>query len=420
MPDTVVAQALETTLQNYRQQKWTGFVTVSSHNQQPWQLYFVLGRIVWIASRRHSLRRWCRQLARYSPSFFAQVKQPLSRSYPTWNYSALARLVKIKQFSHSQFSQIVEGCIREDLFDMLQAGSREHYRSGQLLSFEEHSADSIVTTFILPQASLVCQEVLQSWQDWQAADLSQYSPDVSVKVVSPDGLKEKVPPLMLQAISVAAQQHHSLWDMSLLLKLPVLELTTSLLPLVEQGLLAFTEMPNLIAEQMDHGFPTDLAPLSAAAVQAVALPDKAMAISHSAPSRQSGKAQRNGGRIAYIDHQQAAGRTMATILEGVGFQCTHVANSLQAVPALIELKPTLVLLELEMPMANGYEVCAQIRRIRDLEDVPVVMVTSSSGLLNRVKAKVAGASDFISKPVQKKAVLKILEKHIPQFKRPDL
>ena len=111
---------------------------------------------------------------------------------------------------------------------------------------------------------------------------------------------------------------------------------------------------------------------------------------------------------------------MATILEGFGFQCTHIADSLQAVPALIELKPMLVMLELEMPMENGYEVCAQIRRIRDIEDVPVVMVTSSSGLLNRVKAKVAGASDFISKPVQKKAVLKMLEKHIPQFKRPDL
>ena len=422
MPDPVVAQALHTSLQNYRLQKWTGFVTISSHDQQQWQVYYVLGRIVWIASRRHSLRRWCRQLARYSPSFFAQLKQPLSCSYPSWNYSALARLVKIKQFSHSQFSQVVEGCIREDLFDILQAGSMAHYQSGHRLCFEEHSADSIVTTFILPQASLVWQVVQQEWQAWQAAGLAHFSPDVSVKVISPDGLEAKAPPLMVQALVETAQQRSSLRDMALSLKLSVLELTAALVPFVEQELLAFTEVPNLIAEPIDHGFSTDLVPPSS--IEATALSGGTSAEARSAPSQQPGVEERQDKgaryRVAYVDHQQAAGKTMATILEGLGLPCTHITDSLLAVPALIKLKPALVLLELEMPMANGYEVCAQIRRVTDLDGVPVVIVTSRSGLVNKVKAKIAGASGFVGKPIQRQAVLKILEKHIPQFVRPGL
>ncbi|MEO0869229.1 MAG: response regulator, partial [Cyanobacteria bacterium J06642_11] len=65
---------------------------------------------------------------------------------------------------------------------------------------------------------------------------------------------------------------------------------------------------------------------------------------------------------------------------------------------------------LVMPIANGYEVCAQIRRISAFKNTPVIIVTANDGLADRVRAKVVGASGFMSKPINEKRVLKVLKK----------
>ncbi|MGB3297289.1 MAG: hypothetical protein WBA76_03390, partial [Phormidesmis sp.] len=105
-------------IQIYREQRLTGFVTISCPGNQ-WAAYCLLGRIVWIKSRVHTLRRWQRNLAIHSPGFFEQMTQPaslqsaslqsaslqsaslqsaslqsVSLHYEHWNYTALAQRVK--------------------------------------------------------------------------------------------------------------------------------------------------------------------------------------------------------------------------------------------------------------------------------------------------------------------------------------
>ena len=55
--------------------------------------------------------------------------------------------------------------------------------------------------------------------------------------------------------------------------------------------------------------------------------------------------------------------------------------------------------DLVMPIANGYEVCSQIRRISSLKEIPVIIVTSNDGIADRVRARLVGASGFLGKPI---------------------
>ncbi|NEN96054.1 MAG: response regulator, partial [Moorea sp. SIO3I7] len=59
-----------------------------------------------------------------------------------------------------------------------------------------------------------------------------------------------------------------------------------------------------------------------------------------------------------------------------------------------------------------YEVCAQIRRVSVFQDTPVIMVTSNDGIVDRVRAKMVGSTDFLAKPITRSKVLTILQRHL--------
>ncbi len=115
--------------------------------------------------------------------------------------------------------------------------------------------------------------------------------------------------------------------------------------------------------------------------------------------------------VIYIDDSEMDGMRMSTMIRALGCDCLHVQNPVLALPTLLEKKPSLVLLDLVMPVASGYEVCAQIRRINQFKDMPIIIVTSSDGVVDRARAKLVGSSGFVAKPAQKDEIRMLLEKH---------
>ncbi|MUG97520.1 response regulator [Scytonema sp. UIC 10036] len=117
--------------------------------------------------------------------------------------------------------------------------------------------------------------------------------------------------------------------------------------------------------------------------------------------------------IAYIDDSRSDSLKMTYILTKSGYRCITIQESVSALTTLLENKPSLIFLDLVMPIANGYEICAQIRRVSALNNIPIIIVTSNDGIVDRVRAKMAGSSGFLAKPIAIEKVLKILQKHLP-------
>ena len=95
-----------------------------------------------------------------------------------------------------------------------------------------------------------------------------------------------------------------------------------------------------------------------------------------------------------------------------GYQFISVMDSLKAIPIAIAKKPQLIFLDLVMPNANGYEICSRLRKIGAFQHTPIVILTGNDGVIDRVRAKVVGATDFITKPVQSELVLEIAQKYL--------
>ncbi|MEL7520939.1 MAG: response regulator, partial [Cyanobacteria bacterium J06553_1] len=58
------------------------------------------------------------------------------------------------------------------------------------------------------------------------------------------------------------------------------------------------------------------------------------------------------------------------------------------------------------------EICAQIRRVSSLQKVPVIIVTSNNGIIDRIRTRLKGANGFMSKPIDATKVLKIINKYV--------
>ncbi|GAB1539285.1 hypothetical protein NUACC21_19510 [Scytonema sp. NUACC21] len=117
--------------------------------------------------------------------------------------------------------------------------------------------------------------------------------------------------------------------------------------------------------------------------------------------------------IAYIDDSHSDGLKMESILTQAGYGCINVQEPVKALSTILEHKPSLIFLDLIMPIANGYEICAQIRRVSALKNTPVIILTSNDGIIDRVRARMVGSSGFLAKPITTDKVIKILQKYLP-------
>ncbi|HZW59436.1 MAG TPA: response regulator, partial [Woeseiaceae bacterium] len=87
------------------------------------------------------------------------------------------------------------------------------------------------------------------------------------------------------------------------------------------------------------------------------------------------------------------------VLEQAGFRVAEADDGRAALSRFEELRPDVVLLDVEMPLMDGYTVCERIRAANELRDTPVFIITGRDDPQSIEQAYNVGATDFISKPI---------------------
>lgn len=117
-------------------------------------------------------------------------------------------------------------------------------------------------------------------------------------------------------------------------------------------------------------------------------------------------------KIACVDDSPTILREMQRLLGDEEYEITKIDNPIEAASILFRVKPDLVLMDISMPEINGYKLCSLLRNSNMLWEVPIVMVTSRTGVIDKVRAKASGATDYLTKPFTKGSLLQIVEKHL--------
>jgi two-component system response regulator MtrA len=107
-------------------------------------------------------------------------------------------------------------------------------------------------------------------------------------------------------------------------------------------------------------------------------------------------------RVLVVDDDPALAEMLTIVLRGEGFDTAVVGDGTRALPAVRDLRPDVVLLDLMLPGMNGIDVC---RAIRTESGVPIVMLTAKSDTVDIVLGLESGADDYVVKPFKPKELV---------------
>jgi DNA-binding response OmpR family regulator len=114
-------------------------------------------------------------------------------------------------------------------------------------------------------------------------------------------------------------------------------------------------------------------------------------------------------RVLVVDDDPDIRGLLRELLERAGYQVSESANGRDGLRTLYAVSPDLVLLDVSMPELDGWQT---LERIRDVSDVPVVMLTARAAELEKVRGLKAGADDYVTKPFGRQELLARVEAHL--------
>lgn len=117
-------------------------------------------------------------------------------------------------------------------------------------------------------------------------------------------------------------------------------------------------------------------------------------------------------KIVCVDDSPAILQELQRCLEDDMFSVSTISNPVKALMQIIKIKPDLVLLDVNMAGIDGYELCRLLRNHSLFKSTPIIMVTANTGIINRVKARIVGASGYLTKPFNQSDLLKIVFKYL--------
>jgi DNA-binding response OmpR family regulator len=114
-------------------------------------------------------------------------------------------------------------------------------------------------------------------------------------------------------------------------------------------------------------------------------------------------------RVLVVDDDADIRGLLKELLGRAGYDVVESSNGRDGLRTLYSSSPDLVLLDVSMPELDGWQT---LERIRDISDVPVVMLTARAAELEKVRGLKAGADDYVTKPFGRQELLARVEAHL--------
>jgi chemotaxis family two-component system response regulator PixG len=403
-------------LQTCNQKKFTGSLdlVVKDLPNTQWSLYFHQGAFIGCYSQLHPHRRWYRQLSIHCPQLIIDAANQGVNQLECSDYHSLEEMVKQGKIEQEQMESVVEGHILEILFDIHQIWEKERYVYGQELQliYRAIPKNTLDEKLIEIPVESTWRQASKLWEAWQRASLQDCSPNLAPIICKTEELQQQTSPLVYRNLTTLADGTLTFRDLAAKLNRSLLLLTQPIMPFINKGLMGLIEVEDYsdVTQALINsvvGTKAKVGNLAEGKVRSVESVQQSPNFQHPKPHSTP-----KVPLIVSIDDSRIDSMAMNRIITEAGYRCISIQEPVKALPILLENKPDLIFLDLVMPIANGYEVCGQIRRISIFQDTPIIILTSNDGIVDRVRAKMVGSSGFLSKPIVADKVLSTLQKYI--------
>ncbi len=377
-PEVTEAQKLFNQFKKCIQLQYNGQLNIKSSKGRKWIFYYRLGRIVWATGSDHPFRRWRRNMAKYCPDIdISKIRcRNEDIAIDFWDYQLLDILYKRQKIQREKIHAIVESTIAELFFDLAQ----ELDFASVTCSYSQDVILEMPMSFT--NADMSIKQMQDAWSIWSQAGLTNISPNLAPVLRRPEQLQQMVNPSVYKNFVSLINGQFTLRELGIKMKQDVMPVTRSLLPYILKGI-----------------------------IELVPVPDSPLTVESSSSTVKQPRKQ-TAPLIACVDDSPQVCKILEEIMTRNGLRFIQIQDAVQALPIIIQEKPDLIFLDLIMPIASGYEICTQLRRISAFAQTPVIILTGNDGLVDRVRAKVVGSTDFMSKPIVADRVMNMVRKYL--------
>ena len=118
--------------------------------------------------------------------------------------------------------------------------------------------------------------------------------------------------------------------------------------------------------------------------------------------------------ILVVEDSPTTRKVIAITLTRNGYKVIEAGDGLEALSKLNEgpQPPDLIMLDVILPKMDGYKILSIIKGNEEFKDIPVIMLTSKDGFLNKMKGKMAGSAAYLTKPFDPDQMLQEIKRHI--------
>lgn len=392
-----------------------------------WTLHFVQGRLIYAMDGAHPVRRWNRILTEYFPKFNLSIDPAQLSTQPYWQLYLLDQGFKKQQMSLVRAKLMLRAVVQECLFELSQCSYVQR-------EFQE--ADIPISRFCQTialsrwEVQVTVTKVKGMQQEWQKLNMQGSNPTLS------PALKKPVDPQRLLVPHQYITGKYTLWNIASILKKPLGQITKSLLPLVQDEALELkniADLPMSAVKLMPTDPPEETKSVTSAPQSPTAIAPTAHPIPTRPPKSISAKLYEstpspvahpvksevaisgNNAQqplIACIDDSPVLAHSLKKILASGGYRTLIIQEPMQGFSQLIEHMPSLILLDVMLPHTDGYNICRFLRDTPVFKDTPIIILTGRSKPVDRARASMAGATEFLVKPPEATELLQMIGKHL--------
>ena len=120
--------------------------------------------------------------------------------------------------------------------------------------------------------------------------------------------------------------------------------------------------------------------------------------------------------VMVVDDSPTVRKIIETSLKREGFESVSYPDGIEALRAITEHRlpriPDLIILDIGLPKMDGYEFAKRLKAKPQFQHTVIIMLTARDGMIDRLKGRLAGAKDYITKPFRTQDVISALHNHL--------
>ncbi len=116
--------------------------------------------------------------------------------------------------------------------------------------------------------------------------------------------------------------------------------------------------------------------------------------------------------VLVVDDSPTVRKIVQLTLQREHIRVVTAGDGLSALAAVADEQPDLILLDIMLPRMDGYNICQAVRRNLAYRDVPIIMLSGKDGLFDKMRGKLAGSTEYITKPFDSAELVQTVKRHL--------